>query len=334
MPIIVSNLGFPRIGPRRELKMAIERFWSGKTNAQNLFQDVSALRAMRWARQHELGVTHIPSNDFSLYDHVLDISVMVGAIPKIYGWRGGDVPLEIYFAMARGTQGAAGDPGCGGHGPQGYGLPALEMTKWFDTNYHYMVPEFSRGQTFTLASTKPLDEFLEAKSLGFHTRPVLVGPVTYLLLGKSKSGQTDPLSLLPGLLPVYGEMLRRLAAAGADWVQIDEPCLALELDDRARDALQTAYATLAQAAPSLKLLLTTYFRELGDNLDMALNLPVAGLHLDLVRGAEQLDDVIAKAPADLVALAGGGGRPQRLADEFGGCSIGLSLSLSGEARTR
>ena len=176
MSIAVSTLGFPRIGPRRELKSALEHFWAGKTNAQSLLADAAGLRAAGWARQRSLGVTHIPSNDFSLYDHVLDTSVMVGAIPEIYGWRGGEVSIDTYFAMARGTPGAAEDHHYAKHKRD---LPALEMTKWFDNNYHYMVPELWRGQSFILASTKPLDEFLEAKSLGFNTRPVLLGPVTW-----------------------------------------------------------------------------------------------------------------------------------------------------------
>jgi 5-methyltetrahydropteroyltriglutamate--homocysteine methyltransferase len=304
MSIIVSTLGFPRIGPRRELKTSLERYWSGKSHSAMLLQDAGALRAANWTRQKALGVTHIPSNDFSLYDHVLDTSVMVGAIPKSYGWRGGDVPIETYFAMARGTTADAGHDKSSSRAAPARGLPALEMTKWFDTNYHYMVPELSRGQEFTLASTKPLDEFLEAQSLGFHTRPVLLGPVTYLLLGKSKDGKSDPLSPLPGLLAVYAEILRRLAAAGADWVQIDEPCLVLDLDDRARKAFATAFLALASAAPGLKLLLTTYFGGIGDNLDLALRLPAAGLHLDLVRAPAQLDDVLAKAPSDLVLSLG------------------------------
>jgi 5-methyltetrahydropteroyltriglutamate--homocysteine methyltransferase len=293
MSIIVSNLGFPRIGPGRELKMAVERFWSGKADGQALLKEAAALRAANWARQQKAGVAHIPSNDFSLYDHVLDTSVMVGAVPELYGWRSGEVSLDTYFAMARGTRGRAGGD-----------LPALEMTKWFDTNYHYMVPEFARDQTFTLASTKPVDEFREAKALGVHTRPVLVGPVTYLLLGKSKDAALDPLSLLPGLLPVYAEILKRLAAAGADWVQVDEPCLALDLGESAKTALGTAYDTLARAAPALKVLVTTYFEGLRDNLDTALRLPVAGLHLDLVRAPDQLDEVAAKAPNDLVLSLG------------------------------
>ncbi len=293
MSIITSTLGFPRIGPRRELKKALESHWAGRTEADALLEDATGLRVAAWARQRAAGIRHIPSNDFSLYDHVLDTSAMVGAMPALYPWQGGPVPLDIYFAMARGTRGR----------PDG-DLPALEMTKWFDTNYHYMVPEFVRGQTFSLASTKPVDEYREAAALGFRTRPVLVGPVTYLRLGKSKDEGLDPLSLLPGLLPVYAEVLKRLAAEGADWVQIDEPCLVLDLDDAARAALRSAYTALAAAVPDIKLLVTTYFGALGDNLDTALALPVAGLHLDLVRAPEQLAPILAKAPADLVLSLG------------------------------
>ena len=304
MSITVSTLGFPRIGPRRELKSALERFWAGKTNAQSLLADAAGLRAAGWARQRFLGVTHIPSNDFSLYDHVLDTSVMVGAIPEIYGWRGGEVSIDTYFAMARGTHSVADDHDCAPRGTNKHDLPALEMTKWFDNNYHYMVPELSRGQSFMLASTKPLDEFLEAKSLGFKTRPVLLGPVTYLKLGKSKDEGLDPLSLLPGLIPTYAEILRRLVTAGADWVQIDEPAMVLDLNDHARRAFEIAYGTLSSAAPGLKLLLTTYFGGIGDNLDTALRLPVASLHLDLVCAPAQLEDVLAKAPTDFVLSLG------------------------------
>jgi 5-methyltetrahydropteroyltriglutamate--homocysteine methyltransferase len=301
----VSTLGVPRIGPRRELKAALESYWSGKSDAANLLESAAGLRAANWARQHALGVTNIPSNDFSLYDHVLDTSVMVGAIPEICGWTGGPVPLETYFAMARGSQGDNHDAACA-HGQEGdaHGVPALEMTKWFDTNYHYMVPEFTKGQRFTLASTKPVDEYREAKALGYHTRPVLLGPVTYLKLGKSKDPTLDPLSLLSGVLPVYVDILRGLAENGADWVQIDEPCLVLDLDDATRQALREAYGMFAYALPTLKIMLTTYFGGLEDNLDIALDLPVAGLHLDLVRAPGQLDSVLTKAPQGLVFSLG------------------------------
>lgn len=301
----VSTLGVPRIGPRRELKSALESYWSGKSGAAALKEAAVGLRAGNWARQKALGVTNIPSNDFSLYDHVLDTSAMVGAIPEVYGWTSGPVPLDTYFAMARGSRGKVHSRGCThGHPGGTHGVPALEMTKWFDTNYHYMVPEFSKDQPFTLASTKATDEYNEAKALGYETRPVLLGPVTYLKLGKSKDPALDPLSLLGSLLPVYVEVLRRLAASGADWVQIDEPCLVLDLDEASRDALRRAYGMFAHALPKLKIMLTTYFGGLGDNLDLALGLPVAGLHLDLVRAPEQLDAVLAKAPRGLVLSLG------------------------------
>ncbi|WPP02715.1 5-methyltetrahydropteroyltriglutamate--homocysteine S-methyltransferase [Methylocella tundrae] len=301
----VSTLGTPRIGPRRELKFALESFWSGKSGEAALLEAAAGLRAANWARQRALGVTNIPSNDFSLYDHVLDTSVMVGAIPDAYGWNGGKVSLATYFALARGsegeTQGAACASGCGAHS---HGVPALEMTKWFDTNYHYLTPEFTKGQVFTLASTKPVDEYVEAKALGYQTRPVLLGPVTFLKLGKSKDPALDPLSLLANLLPVYVDVLRRLKANGAEWVQIDEPCLVLDLDDATRQALRAAYGMFAHASPALKLMLTSYFGGLGDNLADALALPVAGLHLDLVRAPEQLDAVLARAPRGLVLSLG------------------------------
>lgn len=307
MSVTVASLGFPRIGPRRELKKALENYWAGRTGEADLQRDAVALRAAAWARQKSAGVTWLPSNDFSLYDHVLDTSTMVGAIPAAYGWQDGSVPLATYFAMARGTRGAEGSAACVGHmhdHAQGHGLPALEMTKWFDTNYHYMVPEFAAGQSFRLASTKPIDDYLEAKSLGFETRPVLLGPVTYLLLGKSRDAGTAPLALLPDLLEVYGEVLHRLSAAGASWVQIDEPALVLDLDGATRQAFATAYRTLAAAAPDLKLMLTTYFGALQENLETALALPVAGLHFDLVRAPHQLDELLARAPADLVLSLG------------------------------
>ncbi|BEV46829.1 5-methyltetrahydropteroyltriglutamate--homocysteine S-methyltransferase [Afipia carboxidovorans] len=300
----VATLGTPRIGPRRELKTALESFWAGKIDEKSLFATAAELRAANWARQKARGVTVIPSNDFSLYDQVLDTSVMVGAIPAIYGWKGGSVPLATYFAMARGSEGE-GETCSHGHAHHGgHGVPAQEMTKWFDTNYHYMVPEFTEGQTFALSSTKPIDEYKEAKALGYQTRPVLVGPVTFLKLGKSKEEGFDTLSLLENLLPVYVEVLKRLAAEGAEWVQIDEPCLVLDLDDAARQALRRAYAVLAEAVPQIRIMLATYFGDLGDNRDTALALPVAGLHLDLVRGADQLAAVVAKAPKQLVLSLG------------------------------
>lgn len=303
--IPVATLGVPRIGPRRELKIALEKFWSGKIDEAALREVAAKIRADNWTRQRDLGVTVIPSNDFSLYDQVLDTSAMVGAIPKIYGWIGGPVSVETYFAMARGSQKDVGDhESCGHAHDHGHGVPAQEMTKWFDTNYHYMVPEFAKDQTFALSSTKTIDEYREAKALGIQTRPVLVGPVTFLKLGKGESESFDRLSLLPRLLPVYVEVLNRLADEGVDWVQIDEPCLVLDLNANEKAALKTAYSELALKVPGIKIMLATYFGELGDNAELVAKLPVAGLHLDLVRGKGQIDSVLGKLPADRVLSLG------------------------------
>jgi 5-methyltetrahydropteroyltriglutamate--homocysteine methyltransferase len=303
MSIQVAALGFPRIGPRRELKTALEASWSGKTEPEALIATARDLRAANWRRQKSLGLDVIASNDFSFYDQVLDTAAMVGAVPDIYGWTGGEVSLATYFAMARGALGTS--TVCEhGHVHTSGGVPAMEMTKWFDTNYHYIVPEFTKGQAFRLSTTKAVDEFREAKALGVHTRPVLVGPVTFLKLGKSKDDSFNRLSLLPKLLPVYVDVLTRLQAEGADWVQIDEPILVLDLTPEERDALKSAYAELHASVPGLKILVATYFGELGDNLDTAVNLPVAGLHVDLKRGPTQLDAVLAAAPKDLVLSLG------------------------------
>ncbi|QND71016.1 5-methyltetrahydropteroyltriglutamate--homocysteine S-methyltransferase [Tardiphaga robiniae] len=303
----VATLGTPRIGPRRELKMALESYWSGTIDENALIDVGVRLRAANWARQKSLGITVLPSNDFSFYDQVLDTSVMVGAIPKVYGWNGGDVSFATYFAMARGSQGDEHDEACT-HGSHTHdtsqGVPAQEMTKWFDTNYHFMVPELAQDQTFSLASRKPIREYEEAKSLGYQTRPVLVGPVTYLKLAKSADASFDPVTLLDRLLPVYVEVLGELADSGAEWVQLDEPCLVLDLDAPARQALQKTYAAFAEAVPQLRIMLNTYFGELGDNLDLALSLPVAGLHLDLVRAQDQFDEVAAKARKDMILSLG------------------------------
>ena len=302
----VASLGTPRIGPRRELKFALESFWSGTSDEKTLIETGLGLRAANWARQKKLGVSVIPSNDFSFYDQVLDTSVMVGAVPKIYRWNSGPVPLATYFAMARGAQGETHDAACGhthrGH-DAAHGVPALEMTKWFDTNYHYMVPELARDQQFTLASRRPIEEYEEAKALGYQTRPVLVGPVTFLKLAKSKDAGFNPLTLLDRLLPVYIEVLRELAYRGAEWVQIDEPCLVLDLDIVAQQALHYAYAEIAGAVPQLKIMLATYFGGLGGNRDTALALPVAGMHLDLVRAPQQIDGLV-DFPKDRVLSLG------------------------------
>jgi 5-methyltetrahydropteroyltriglutamate--homocysteine methyltransferase len=284
---LTTNLGFPRMGQHRELKKALEQFWAGKVSAEELQATARQMRKTHWQLQQAAGLSHVPCNDFSLYDHILDTAVMVGAVPDRFTGIADD--LERYFAMARGGKSRDGQPG----------PAALEMTKWFDTNYHYLVPEFQRDQPFQLATTKPVDEFLEAKALGIPTRPVLVGPVSFLLLGKSKETGFQPLDLLSNLLPVYEDLLRRLASAGAEWIQMDEPCLVTDIDAVALTALEQAYARLADAAPTLRLLLAAYFGSLGEALPRVLKLPVQAVHLDLVRGPDQLDAALAAAPPEL-----------------------------------
>ena len=278
---IASNLGFPRIGARRALKTALERHWAGTLDAAGLEAEAARLRAAHRTFQVGLGISHVPSGEFSMYDHVLDTACLLGALPPGYGWSNGPVSLEPYFALARGTA----------------DRPALPMTKWFDTNYHHLVPQLSPGQAFHLTRNRPLDLFLEAKAEARRTRPVLLGPVTFLALSHGTDGN-DPLDLLDGVLPVYAAVLRSLADAGAAWVQIDEPVLALDLPDATRAALRRTYDLLAGAGGP-KILLASYFGPMGDNLPTALRLPVAGLHLDLVRGAADLDPVLQQAPDDL-----------------------------------
>ncbi|HEX7389355.1 MAG TPA: 5-methyltetrahydropteroyltriglutamate--homocysteine S-methyltransferase [Acidiphilium sp.] len=277
---IASNLGFPRIGHRRALKTALEAHWAGSLNEADLLRTAASLRETHWRHQHGAGFAHIPSGDFSLYDHVLDTAVMLGAIPSGYGWTGGPVPLSTYFALARGSA----------------AKPALEMTKWFDTNYHYLVPLLARDQRFELTENRPLALFREAAGSGLRTRPVLLGPVSFLRLAKTTDG-SDPLDLLDTLVPVYARVLRELADAGAVMVQIDEPVLALDLSTKAREAFTSAYGALAKAGP--ELLLTSYFGPLGDNLPAVLALPVAALHLDLCRGSLDLGPVLDHARPDL-----------------------------------
>jgi 5-methyltetrahydropteroyltriglutamate--homocysteine methyltransferase len=293
MTVTVATLGFPRIGPRRELKFALEKYWSGQTSESDLLETAAGLRTAARARQKTLGADWLPSNDFSLYDHVLDTSLMLGAIPERYGVGDGEADLSTYFAMARGTS----EAGACGHA---HGHTAQEMTKWFDTNYHYMVPELVAGQRLSLNASKIVGEYREAKAQGYETRPVLLGPITWLALAKGRV--VEPLDFLDQVLGLYAVILGQLKHAGAEWVQIDEPALVLDLDERQRVAFTRAYARLARTGP--KLMLTTYFGGLDDNLNLALSLPVNGLHVDLVRAPEQLDAVLAKAPKDLTLSLG------------------------------
>jgi 5-methyltetrahydropteroyltriglutamate--homocysteine methyltransferase len=271
-----ANLGFPRIGANRELKKALESYWKGQSSKEELLVIGAQLRARNWKLQRAAGLDHVPSNDFSLYDQILDLSCMIGCVPPRYRWQGGPVDLDIYFAMARGRQTAGED------------VTAMEMSKWFDTNYHYLVPEFEAAQTFTLSSSKIFDEFSEAKAQGLLTRPVMVGPLTYVLLGKKRSGaQYSRSTLIPKLVPVYVEILRRLRDLGAEWVQVDEPALVLDLREPYRVACREAYSEIARSAPGIGIMLTTYFDSLRDNGELTYALPVAGIHIDLCRGPGQ-----------------------------------------------
>ncbi len=290
-----TNLGYPRIGARRELKQALERYWAGQLSESELLEQAAALRREHWLLQQQLGLQQIPSNDFSLYDHVLDTIMLVGAVPERYRRAGSGQGLETYFAMARGIEADAAG---------GEALSPMEMTKWFDTNYHYIVPEFEASQRFYLASTKPLAEFNEARALGVQTRPVLLGPVSFLLLGKTHREDLSPLTLLDELLPVYETLLQQLAAAGAEWVQIDEPCLALDLEIDVARVFGEAYTRLSAAAPALRLLLATYFGDSGAQLATILHLPVAAVHLDLVRAPQQLETALREAPPTLTLSLG------------------------------
>ena len=293
---LTHNLGYPRIGARRELKRATEAFWRGKISPAELDLAAQTLRAERWRQQAAAGIDVIPSNDWSFYDHVLDAACLVGAIPSRFGWEGEPLDPAGYFRLARGAPGGASS---------GAVLP-LEMTKWFDTNYHYLVPELERGMRFMLGSTKPFDELAEALALGIRTKPVLLGPVSFLLLGKvpDDTRPFDRLELLGDLIGVYSAVLRRLAAGGAHWMQLDEPICALDLSHEQQAALRTAYAELAAAAPELKLLVATYFGELRDNLPTLLELPIHAVPVDAVRGADELEEVVATLPADKMLSVG------------------------------
>ncbi|WP_019867870.1 5-methyltetrahydropteroyltriglutamate--homocysteine S-methyltransferase [Methylovulum miyakonense] len=270
----IHNLGFPRLGENRELKFALERYWRGDIDHATLGSIAAGLRQRHWQLQANSGLDLIPVGDFSYYDQVLDTSIMLGAIPERFG---SSIGLDTYFRMARG-QASDGVP-----------FRACEMTKWFDTNYHYLVPEVTPDQQFELSGSKIFDEARELQALGYQPKPVLLGPLTWLWLAKTASG-FNKLDLLDRLLPVYGEILRRLAAQGVEWVQIDEPILVLDLPYAWRNAFERAYNRL-QSCP-VKLLLATYFGELGEHASLTCKLPVAGLHIDLVRAPEQLTAVL------------------------------------------
>ncbi len=290
--------GYPRIGQQRELKKATELYWKGGIPRAALEAVGRELRERAWRKQAAAGLDVVACNDFSFYDQVLDTTCLVGNIPPRFGWDGGTVGLDTLFAIARGTRGRDSGACCEGGG--GF---ASEMTKWFDTNYHYIVPEFRADTTFKLSSTKPFDEFAEAKALGLDAKPVLVGPVTYLTLGKAIDG-SDRFALIDRLLPVYEEVVSKLAAQGAEWIQLDEPVFALDLRDRQRECLALACGRLAKAAGTAKLLVASYFGGLRDNLPLFLGLPVAGLHFDAVRGRAEVERLLAAFPGDKVLSLG------------------------------
>jgi len=301
-------LGYPRIGAQRKLKRATESFWKGQISEQELLQEGAEIRRTNWLKQKAAGIDLIPVNDFSFYDQVLDMSCLLGNVPPRFRWQGGQTDINTAFTIARGTQGGASlveeDKDCQTGKVSTF---ASEMTKWFDTNYHYIVPEFQAGTQFALSNSKVFDEFAEAKTLGINAKPVLVGPVTYLSLGKVQDSQNsdfDPFTLLDNLVDVYAEIISKLAAEGAEWIQLDEPAFSLDLTDTQRDAFKQAYTRLAKVKGSAKLLVATYFGEVSDNLDAYLTLPVDALHFDFVRGAQDLDSVLKKFPQDKILSAG------------------------------
>ncbi|NIG15961.1 5-methyltetrahydropteroyltriglutamate--homocysteine S-methyltransferase [Pantoea sp. Cy-640] len=289
MTILNHTLGFPRVGLRRELKKAQESYWAGNSSQDELLAVGRELRARHWQQQKDAGVDLLPVGDFAWYDHVLTTSLLLGNVPARHQNKDGSIDLDTLFRIGR------------GRAPSGEPAAAAEMTKWFNTNYHYIVPEFTQGQQFRLSWTQLLDEVDEALALGHTIKPVLLGPVTYLWLGKVKGDAFDRLSLLQAILPVYRQVLAELRQRGIEWVQIDEPALALELPQAWREAFKPAYDALQG---EVKLLLTTYFDSIGQNLDVIKTLPVQGLHVDLVHGKDDLQQLNQQIPADWLLSLG------------------------------
>ncbi|MEN2426050.1 5-methyltetrahydropteroyltriglutamate--homocysteine S-methyltransferase [Chromobacterium vaccinii] len=279
-------LGFPRVGAKRELKTLLENHWKGELDEASLLQGAKELRQKHWLLQKGAGVELSPVGDFSLYDHVLDAQLLVGAAPPRFGFKAATLTTAQYFELARGNA----------------AQPALEMTKWFDTNYHYLVPEWRADTAFAAQPERLLSQIREARALGVAAKPALLGPLSLLWLGKAKGQPFDKLSLLPGLVAAYRELLAALRAAGAEWAQIDEPILALDLEPEWLNAFAPAYAQLSPSAP--KLLLATYFGDVSAHTALLKSLPVAGLHLDLVRAPEQISAFLPDYPADKVLSAG------------------------------
>ncbi|MEQ9507572.1 MAG: 5-methyltetrahydropteroyltriglutamate--homocysteine S-methyltransferase, partial [Alloalcanivorax xenomutans] len=290
----LHNLGFPRIGARRELKQAQEAYWAGTLQQSELEHVGRSLRERHWALQAQAGIDLLPVGDFAWYDQILEFSCLLGVVPARFGQDAdADVDLDTLFRMAR------------GRAPTGTPAAACEMTKWFDTNYHYIVPELAADQSFRIARESLFEQVEEAKALGHDPKPVIPGPLTYLYLSKGEDfdGADDSakLALLETLIPVYRRILQRLADQGVQWVQIDEPILVLDLPDAWQRAYLRVYDQLA-AASTARLLLATYFGALKNNLFTALELPVAGLHLDRVRGDDDLEQVISRLGDKVLSL--------------------------------
>ncbi|MEW6119816.1 MAG: 5-methyltetrahydropteroyltriglutamate--homocysteine S-methyltransferase [Pseudomonadota bacterium] len=278
-------LGVPRIGPQRELKSALEAYWRGDIDEAALQSVASGIRQANWQRQHAAGLDFVTVGDFAFYDQMLNHVALLGCAPARFGF-GSTLGLAEYFQLARGNAAS----------------PAMEMTKWFDTNYHYLVPELKPDTQFSPGTAWLFDEVAEARTAGFNPKPVLIGPLTFLYLAKEKTAGFSRLDLLDRLLPVYGAILARLKAQGVEWVQIDEPILALDLDADWRTAFERAYHQLNAAG--VKLLLASYFGPLRENLQVAMKLPVAGVHVDCVRGGDELAQVIDWLPVSKVLSAG------------------------------
>jgi 5-methyltetrahydropteroyltriglutamate--homocysteine methyltransferase len=274
-----ATLGFPRIGANRELKKAIESYWKGAISIDELKQISSEIKSKNWQTQKDAGIHFVPSNDFSFYDQILDSIALFGAIPDRFKFEGGNVDLDLFFAMARGAQ------------KDGIDVTAMEMTKWFDTNYHYIVAEFNKNQEFRLSSTKIFNDYLEAKSLGIETRPTIIGPVSFLLLGKTTE-DFNKLDLLENLLAAYQEVFVKLQEIGVKEVQIDEPFLVTDLSADAIKSYISAYQKIKQFAGNIKINLATYFDTLGDNAELAFNLGTDSVHIDLVRAPEQFEEAL------------------------------------------
>jgi len=288
---VTHNLGFPRIGAKRELKFALESYWKGDTTRDTLTATGAELRQRHWKDQ--AGLDLVPVGDFSFYDQVLDMSFPLGNLPqRVHGFQGDT--LDNYFRVARGRSAKGAHAAC-------CGVAAGEMTKWFDTNYHFIVPEFTADTEFKLDASRLLGQLNEAKSQGVNAKPVMIGPVTYLALGKAKD-DSDKLALLPRILPAYVELLAQLVAGGAEWVQIDEPILVTELAAEWKAAFETTYAALANT--KVKLLLATYFGQLEDNLSLVAELPVAGIHLDAINARDEVDALIAALAQERVVSLG------------------------------